>query len=146
MELQAEAEAAREAEAKRRAAEKAKRGLRGIGEGEQAAAKKGQEAAAKADDVYFDDLHLRLAAEDGHDFHQDGDGGVGVARTFTSFGKPHNPYRHGVPVEPWREEWRTTTATSLLGVPPGGSAEIYRTTTSHEVRLRCEDGVELRLG
>ena len=95
--------------------------------------------------VWWDELEARLAVDDGHDFHQAGDGGVGVQRTFTSFGVPHNPYRHDVPTEPWREEWRTAASSALLGVGPGDTPELYRTTTSTAMQLRCEGGVVLDL-
>ena len=96
--------------------------------------------------VYMDDLHERLTYdEEGHDFHEDADGGLGITRIYYSFGLPHTPYRGGMPTEPFREEWRNVSNTALLGAGPGESAEVYTTTTRSELRLECEGGVDISL-
>lgn len=72
-------------------------------------------------------------------------GNLRVTRSFTSFGMPAQPLRNDLPPEPWREPWRTTASASLLGIEPGATAEVYHTTVTSRLQLKCAGGVEINL-
>ncbi len=40
----------------------------------------------------------------------------------------------------WQEPWKTTSAACLLGVEPGGSAELCAVRPPHAVRIACAGG------
>eukprot|EP00316_Scyphosphaera_apsteinii_P000164 CAMPEP_0119349664 /NCGR_PEP_ID=MMETSP1333-20130426/109664_1 /TAXON_ID=418940 /ORGANISM="Scyphosphaera apsteinii, Strain RCC1455" /LENGTH=257 /DNA_ID=CAMNT_0007362265 /DNA_START=53 /DNA_END=826 /DNA_ORIENTATION=+ len=48
--------------------------------------------------------------------------------------------------EAYHEEWRVTTAATLLAVAPGESTDHYTAKTPRQMCLRCADGTELVVG